>query len=1112
MKQLYTKPHTTYKRLNVLVFHVVLLLICGLNSHSQVRVPFAPRASEQSPTKTSYNINGDFTMIGNTNLTLVNYSNTAGNNRDMMYVDIDDNASTFNSSSAKLSFSTENGAIPECSNIIYAGLYWTGRSEIDTDPNLDGDNNPNTFSVTKNGVTKNFNKYKVSIKGPAASGYTDIFASNSGNPIDPINIAYPTNGDERNMYVGYAEITNYVRTHGIGDYYVADIALNEGKSNDDAGFYGGWGMVVVYENSLMNRRDVTVFDGHAFVARTSSGDPSEYSIDVEGFNASQSGNVELKLGLMAGEGDSSLTGDYFEMLIPDGDDDINNTSSLNNNSYQRLSHSGNDVNNFFKSSIPTPPVERNPGLLNNTGIDIAMFNIDNTDNRLIPNSKTFTRFRYGSSRDTYTIFNLTFSLNAYTPETQALINITSVNGNTPTPTDVLEPGDYVEYSLEIKNAGSEATNNTIIQIPLPESVNPNLNNIITSYNTFPPFVQPNTPAPVVENGFIVWDLGTLPVPDDPNTVLAKINFKLTVITDCSILKDSNFVSNITLNGSIVGIGAISNATFNLPFIQGFVQSGACTNNPIPAPIIAINVSDYISEPPTASNPDDIILECGDPIPEPNILVVTDAADNSGNPPTVAWVSDVPDNDTIPRVITRTYSVIDDCGNIIYVTQKITIKDTLPPVLPVLADLTGECSVTAVAPETIDLCSGIITGTTNDPLTYNEQGTFIITWIFDDGNGNSVSAKQNVIIKDTQKPTFVEALPTDITVECDAIPNAEPLTATDNCGDATVSVSESITNGSCSNNYTIARTWTATDNSNLSTTHTQIITVVDTTKPILTTAFDDVLNISCADIPNVPSLEFSDNCSNNTDLTVVFEEVSSFNDNTPSDYQIIRTWIVTDACDNQEIFTQTLNVSLDETITEITASPRCFDDGLIDLNNLIDSPNTNGNWSLIEGDSRATLNANIFDPSGLELDENFFPNSGGIDYVFRYTVTENGCINTYNLILNINADCTVLPCGAGDIVISKAVTPNGDNFNETFNIEGIELCGFTANVKIFNRWGALVFSSNNYTLGSRGDWDGSAPKSSIGSAGKLPSGTYYYIINLENSGLKPITGPVYLGTK
>ena len=398
-------------------------------------------------------------------------------------------------------------------------------------------------------------------------------------------------------------------------------------------------------------------------------------------------------------------------------------------------------------------------------------------------------------------------------------------------------------------------------------------------------------------------------------------------------------------------------------------------------------------------------------------------------------------------------------------------------------------------------------------------TLVRTWTATDASGLTTVHTQNITVQDTTRPEFEGALPGDITVECDAIPNAATLTATDNCSDANVSVRDVITNGNCAHHYTIARTWIATDACGLITSHTQTITVRDTTAPVPTTTFEDTIDVSCADIPDAPELEFSDNCSDSAGITVVFEETNSFDENVLVDYQIIRTWTVTDECANQEIYTQTLNVSLDEIITDVIAPDWCYKEGIVDLNGTLgDDVNPNGTWELLEGDPVATLTDNLFDPTVLQLSEDFLPKDGGIDYRFRYTTTEDGCISIYEVTMNIHADCDVLPCGENDIVISKAITPNGDGFNETFDIAGIDLCGFTANVQIFNRWGALVYSSNNYTLGSiktsgsKGDWDGSSPKSSIGNAGKLPNGTYYYIINLENSGLKPLTGPIYVGTK
>ena len=71
-----------------------------------------------------------------------------------------------------------------------------------------------------------------------------------------------------------------------------------------------------------------------------------------------------------------------------------------------------------------------------------------------------------------------------------------------------------------------------------------------------------------------------------------------------------------------------------------------------------------------------------------------------------------------------------------------------------------------------------------------------------------------------------------TVECDAVPAAVTLTATDNCDTpATVTASDSRTDGACPNSYAITRTWTATDCSGNTATATQIISVQDTRPPV-----------------------------------------------------------------------------------------------------------------------------------------------------------------------------------------------------------------------------------------------------------------------------------------
>lgn len=78
------------------------------------------------------------------------------------------------------------------------------------------------------------------------------------------------------------------------------------------------------------------------------------------------------------------------------------------------------------------------------------------------------------------------------------------------------------------------------------------------------------------------------------------------------------------------------------------------------------------------------------------------------------------------------------------------------------------------------------------------------------------------------------------------------------------------------------------------------------------------------------------------------------------------------------------------------------------------------------------------------------------------------------------------------IIPQLVSPNGDGKNDRFEIKGLQQ--FTNNdIQIFNRWGNLVYSMQNYD----NSFDGTPNVKGKGS-GKLPSGTYYYILNLGDS--------------
>src|SRR5690606_16266514 len=139
------KYFTTIKSHCLFSIGLVLLLFLGntITANAQIRKNFTQRTSQHTPGKTIYNIKGDFTLMGNSNMTLQNYTDGGSNsNNVMIYSDVDSDSNTWNSSTAELKLSLENGADPTCSNIIYAGLYWTGRAHNDG-------NSPMSFDVTK---------------------------------------------------------------------------------------------------------------------------------------------------------------------------------------------------------------------------------------------------------------------------------------------------------------------------------------------------------------------------------------------------------------------------------------------------------------------------------------------------------------------------------------------------------------------------------------------------------------------------------------------------------------------------------------------------------------------------------------------------------------------------------------------------------------------------------------------------------------------------------------------------------------------------------------------------------------------------------------------------
>jgi uncharacterized surface protein with fasciclin (FAS1) repeats len=313
-----------------------------------------------------------------------------------------------------------------------------------------------------------------------------------------------------------------------------------------------------------------------------------------------------------------------------------------------------------------------------------------------------------------------------------------------------------------------------------------------------------------------------------------------------------------------------------------------------------------TDPIYTSFPDDLTIACTDPIPA---VVFPIATDNCDDQVTITLTTDqvagdCPQEYTIMRVFRGT----DNCGNEVVETQEIHVVDEVAPVLSGLpaAQITAQCdNVPAPANVTIaDNCDdeptlnyvqNITPGSCTDSYTITR------TWTGTDACSNTTVFVQTITVVDTTNPVLAGTPSANITVECNAVPAAATVTATDNC-DTSVNLqyNQTRTNGSCEFNYTLTRTWTATDNCGNQTVFVQTINVQDTQAPVITGAFE--ITRPCDDIDG-RYVEATDNCGDIswdwTDIHVSGGCVGT----------VVRTYVATDECGNDSApFEQTIHLT------------------------------------------------------------------------------------------------------------------------------------------------------------------------------------------------------------
>ncbi len=484
---------------------------------------------------------------------------------------------------------------------------------------------------------------------------------------------------------------------------------------------------------------------------------------------------------------------------------------------------------------------------------------------------------------------------------------------------------------------------------------------------------------------------------------------------------------------------------------------------------------------------------------------------------ITYIDTIEDENSCPIVVNRVFTLINTCGVSTNYTQTINVQDSEAPTFTVPADITIECeddasflSLTGDVTDEADNCTvGNLEATFTDTAEIGEcPGLMVISreWSLVDNCGNVNTQIQIITMQDSTAPTFT--VPADVTLDCAADINdlsvaGDVTDEGDNCAtELEATYTDDVTTGECPVSSIITRTWTLSDGCN-ETSLVQTITLEDNEAPTVNGDFDEQIAANCGEIPEIPALDFQDNCA--AEVDVVFTETSDGEED-DSNYTITRVWTVSDGC-NEVVFTQTVLVNNDLDISPIEGTSICIDEDFsFDLFDLLEGDvDEDGTWTA--QDATINLEGSLFNPTQL------LNGSGGADEEnlgdYNFTYTYSGvCSGEITATLNINDDCIVLPCGRDDVEISRAVTVNGDTVNDFFTIKGVENCGFSYEVQIFNRWGAKIYENNSY----QNDWGGQVSDGSFGGADLVPTGTYYYVLNIRNSGFEPIAGPIYVSTK
>lgn len=963
------------------------------------------------------------------------------------------------SSSATLNLATGN-------NIVAAYLYWAGSGTGDLDIKLNG------IDITSQ---RNF-------------------------PLVALNI----DGVSREYFGAFADVTTQVQATGNGTYTVSELDLTDVvglqkycgiKTN-----FGGWAIVIVYQNNTLPLNQLNIYDGMQYV-------PNAVSITLPSINVVD--NDDAKIGFLAWEGDSSLS--VTERLTING---------------SVLSNALNPSNNAFNS---TNSITNSNTLYN---MDLDIYSIEN----YIQVGDQTAEIQLSSGQDFVMINTIVTKLNSELPDA----TITIDDEFKDCATHILK----LDYTIHNDNSTSPLPAGTIVAVYLD-------GDLLTTFVTL-------TEIPV--NGS---ESGTITLPLDVN-LTGNVQLLFIVDDDgtgtgaVKEIDESNnsYVHNTVLwaldpinPADITECETASNTNVGIFDFSGYEDSLKTD----PAQTVTFYHTQAGAE---TKNDADKITATSNYLSTQNPETIFVRLDDVNSCSTIASFDLIAVDCTFPDGTIVIDNVVTNCDSrvlqVMYTVNNFNSFDILPANTPVAIYANGVLVTTTVTSADIAI-AGSLSATITITIPTGIPQNFNLTFVVDDtGNGTGIVVETNETNNGFTLPfslwvSPVLAQPQDIEGcetfngsgigEFDFSAYAESLkinptdvvtfhTSQQNAEDGVNAINPVDYNAPDTTEVFVR----LTDSNGCYDTASFLLVIKDCYFPDATVVIDDVYkqcnsrilhihytvsNFDGTDVlpANTPVSIYADGILMAVTQTIndiaIGESETGFREVTvpigvPLDFELSiiaddtgnGTGIVIELDETNNGFTKTENLPLSPVLLQPADIEEC-DKGLgratFDFsayaNSLKNYPDETVTFYTSQPNADQDLDR-IYDTANYKISES--PTR-------IYVRLDNGTCHTTASFLLHTKKCKP--------TTFNYLTPNNDGVNDEFYVDGLRNIFLNFKMSIYNRWGTLLWTGNH----SQADWNGIADVNKVGSEGTVvPVGTYYFVLELNDPDFpESIVGWVYV---